>query len=68
MYFILIGFGIGVLVAVFAISFEVYGYFRVDSNSDGDKDYYLLDVTKDLGKIPKKRFVIFVVDKEYRRK
>lgn len=42
------------------------GYLRIDT-SDPDKDFYLLNITKDLEKIKSKKSIIIKIDTKYKK-
>lgn len=42
------------------------GYLRIDT-TDPEKDYYLIDITKDLNKLSKRRTIILKIDTKFKK-
>lgn len=63
---LLCGISIGIIVCIIVSILNCAGYLRID-RTDPDKDFYLLDITKDLDKIPKKKRINLKIDTKYKK-
>lgn len=45
---------------------RVSGYLRIDTTNP-EKDYYLIDISKDLSKINSKKSIILKIDNKYKK-
>lgn len=61
-----IGFMIGILIYMIIDIFRISGQLRIDT-SDPKKDSYLIDISKDLATLPKKKFIILKIDNKYKK-
>jgi len=62
----LIGFVLCVCIFCVINRFRFSGYLRID-NSDPSKDYYLIDISKDLDKVSERKSIILKIDTKYRK-
>ena len=65
LYFV-IGFVVCLIINLIFYRAKLSGYLRIDT-SNPDKDYYLIDISKDLNKLNKKKSIILKVDSKYRK-
>ncbi len=63
---ILIGFVVGVLLFMIINITRNVGYLRIDTTNP-DKDVYLIDISKDLNKLPKKKSILLKIDPTYKK-
>ena len=60
----------GILIC--GVGFLIYnlgrftGYLRIDT-TDPEKDYYLIDITKDLDKLNKRKTIILKIDTKFKK-
>lgn len=64
--YLLIGFASGYILSLIVDMLKVAGYLRIDT-SNPSKDYYLIDISKDLDKINKKKSIILKIDSKYKK-
>lgn len=61
-----IGFLGGIVVVLIFNLFRYAGHLRIDT-SDPMKDYYLIDISKDLNVLSKRKSIILKIDSKYKK-
>lgn len=65
--YLFIGYVSGILFCSILNKLRVAGYLRIDKTSDPDTDHYLIEISKDLEKISKRKSIVLKIDSKFKK-